>query len=151
MKTIILNGLSVDPVLEIEGVKNEIYFPPSFVGIKTKKKISLINRSPIRVNVNIKVEQSQNGVIEVHPNSFEMDTKHRLTVGKIDCDFSYLYQCIMGTGTVDILSNDSEKLHGLQRIMEHYTQKAHCEFNQKYVDMIQVLKLSVRTWSCKEH
>lgn len=74
MKTIILNGLSVDPVLEIEGVKNEIYFPPSFVGIKTKKKISLINRSPIRVNVNIKVEQSQNGVIEVHPNSFEMDT-----------------------------------------------------------------------------
>lgn len=83
--------------------------------------------------------------------SFEMDTKHKLTVGKNDCDYSYLYQCIMGTGTVDILSNDSEKIYGLQRIMDHYTEKTHWEFNPKYVDMIQVLKLSARTWSCKEH
>lgn len=65
--------------------------------------------------------------------------------------FGTIYQCIMGTGTVDILSNDSEKTYGLQRIMDHYTEKTHWEFNPKYVDMIQVLKLSVRTWSCKEH
>ena len=83
--------------------------------------------------------------------SFEMDTKHRLTAGKIGCDFSYRYQCIMGTGTVDILSNDSEKFYGLQRIMEHYTEKTHWEFDPKHVDRIQVLKLSVKTWSCKEH
>ena len=84
MKTIILNGLSADPVIEIEGVKNEIYFPPSFVGIATKKKISLINRSPIRVNVNIKVEQSENGVIDVKPSTFEMDTN---LIKEIDVSF----------------------------------------------------------------
>ena len=37
IKTIILNGLCVDPVIEIQGVKNDIFFPPSFLGITTKK------------------------------------------------------------------------------------------------------------------
>lgn len=83
--------------------------------------------------------------------SFEMDTKHKLTSGENGCDFSYLYQCIMGIGTVDTLLNNSEKIYGLQRIMDHYTGKNNWEFNSNYVDMIQVLKLSVKTWTCKEH
>lgn len=83
--------------------------------------------------------------------SFEMDTKHKLIEGKLGCDFSYLYQCIMGTGTLDIVSNTNEKIDGLQKIMAHYTNKIQWEFNEKIVDMIKVLKLSVRTWSCKEH
>ena len=37
VKNIILNGFCVDPVIEIEGVKDEIYFPPSFIGITTQK------------------------------------------------------------------------------------------------------------------
>ena len=74
MKTIILNGLSVDPVIELEGIKNEIYFPPTFVGIKSTKKIVVINRSPIKVNVNIKVDQTKSGVIDVKPSAFEMET-----------------------------------------------------------------------------
>ena len=34
-----LNGLCTDPVIEIEGVKDELYFAPCYVGIKTKKSI----------------------------------------------------------------------------------------------------------------
>lgn len=83
--------------------------------------------------------------------SFEMDTKHELTGGKSGCDFSYLYQCIMGTGTLDIVSDANEKIYGLQKIMAHYTNNAQWEFDEKIVDMTKVLKLSVRTWSCKEH
>lgn len=83
--------------------------------------------------------------------SFEMDTKHELIAGKIGCDFSFLYQCIMGTGALEIVANDTEKYYGLQKIMSHYAEMKHCEFNPKYVDMIHVLKLSVRVWSCKEH
>ncbi len=73
VKTIILNGLCVDPVIEIQGVKNEIYFPPSFIGITTKKKLTIINRSPIRIKVKITCENNEDGIIEVHPNNFEMD------------------------------------------------------------------------------
>ncbi|MBQ8638955.1 MAG: pyridoxamine 5'-phosphate oxidase family protein [Lachnospiraceae bacterium] len=83
--------------------------------------------------------------------SFEMDTKHRLIEGKRGCDFSWLYQCIMGTGTLEIVSDANEKIDGLQKIMEHYTKKTQWEFDERVVERINVLKLSVRTWSCKEH
>ena len=73
IKTIILNGLCVDPVIEIQGVKNDIFFPPSFLGITTKKKLTIINRSPIRIKVKIICDNNEDGVIEVQPNNFEMD------------------------------------------------------------------------------
>lgn len=81
MKTIILNGLCTDPVITLEGIKNEIYFPPSFLGIKTKKTIEIKNISPIKIRVNIQCEPNPNAVIEVKPNYFEMDTN---AIHKID-------------------------------------------------------------------
>lgn len=90
-------------------------------------------------------------MIEIMKFSFEMDTKHQLTEGKMGCDFSYLYQCIMGTGTLELISNTEEKIYGLQKIMAHYTDKMQWEFDEKLLNMTSVLKLSVRTWSCKEH
>lgn len=83
--------------------------------------------------------------------SFEMDSKHMLTTGENACDFSYEYRCIMGTGTVDIIANESEKIYGLQKIMEHYTENRNWEFDPKWVNVTHVLKLSVKTWSCKKH
>lgn len=83
--------------------------------------------------------------------SFEMDTKHKLAEGNLGCEFSYLYQCIMGTGTLEIVSNMKEKIDGLRKIMDHYTNQTQWEFSEKVVDRTKVLKLSVRTWSCKEH
>jgi hypothetical protein len=73
MHTVILQGLCVDPLIEVEGINDEIYFPPSYVGINTKKIITLVNRSPIRINVEISIEQSQNGVINVKSNYFDME------------------------------------------------------------------------------
>lgn len=83
--------------------------------------------------------------------SFEMDTKHQLTEGNLGCDFSFLYQSIMGTGTVREVSDPDEKICGLQRIMAHYTGRIQWEFNEKVLNATKVLKLSVNTLSCKEH
>jgi len=83
--------------------------------------------------------------------SFEMDTRHELAAGETGCDFSYLYQCVMGTGTLELISDTKEKIDGLQKIMAHYTNKAQWEFHEKILERTAVLKLSVRTWSCKEH
>ena len=83
--------------------------------------------------------------------SFEMDTKHKLAKGNLGCEFSYLYQCIMGTGTLEIVSDTKEKIDGLRKIMDHYTNQTQWEFSEKVVDRTKLLKLSVRTWSCKEH
>jgi len=72
-KVIMLNGLCTDPVIEIEGVKNEMYFAPCYVGIKTKKSIIIKNISPIHIKVDIKIDKMNNGILEVDENNFDMD------------------------------------------------------------------------------
>ena len=71
-KTIMLNGLCSDPVIELEGIKSEMYFPPSYIGIKTQKDVIIKNLSPIKILVNIKIDNCQNGSIEVDEDQFEM-------------------------------------------------------------------------------
>ena len=75
VKTIMLNGLCTNPVIDIEGIKNEIYFPPTSVGIKSKKTIVIKNISPISILVNIKDndENNTNGKIKINPNKFIMN------------------------------------------------------------------------------
>ena len=103
VKNLMLNGLCCDPVVQIEGVKDEIYFPPAFCGITTKKKLNVINISPVKINVKIVCEcdddvrnddnkiQEENenskndandnnnnnkikrGNVEVNPSEFEME------------------------------------------------------------------------------
>ena len=74
VKNIILNGFCVDPVIEVEGIKEEIYFPPSFIGITTQKKLTIINRSPIKVHVNIDIIKNEDCNIELTPSSFDMES-----------------------------------------------------------------------------
>ena len=72
-KTIMLNGLCTDPVIEVEGIKDEIYFAPCYLGIKTKRNIILKNLSPIRIKVIIKIDNMVNGILEVDEDTFEME------------------------------------------------------------------------------
>ena len=83
--------------------------------------------------------------------SFEMDTKHELITGEIACDYSYLYQSIMGKGSIQIINNYDEKIYGLKRIMSHYSDKHDWKFDDKQVNAVSVIKLEVKEWSCKEH
>ena len=80
-KTIMLNGLCTDPVIDIEKINKEIYFPPCYVGIKRKKTVNIRNLSPIKILVKIKIENSDNGTVEVDEDSFEMDLN---SIKKID-------------------------------------------------------------------
>jgi len=75
VKTIMLNGLCTNPVIDIEGIRNEIYFPPTSVGIKSKKTIVIKNLSPITILVNITDdnENNSNGKIKINPNKFIMN------------------------------------------------------------------------------
>jgi len=74
VKTVLVNGLCTDPVIELEGIKNEIYFPPSYIGMKAKKTITLKNLSPIKISVDIEVDPITNGAIDINPSYFEMET-----------------------------------------------------------------------------
>lgn len=81
--------------------------------------------------------------------TFEMDTNHALVSSEYACSTSFLYQCVMGTGTLEIM--EDEKKSGLNQIMKHYTGKEDWNYNQKGMDNLCVLKLTVSKWSCKAH
>lgn len=83
--------------------------------------------------------------------SFEMDRKHQLVEGAIACAYSYLYQSIMGKGTIQILDNYEEKAHALKVLMSHYSAEREWKFTKEQVDSIAVIKMEVTNWSCKEH
>ena len=82
--------------------------------------------------------------------SFEMDTRHRMEGGPLGCDHTCFYQSVMGTGKLEIVDGD-EKTFGIKKIMEHYTGKTEWDFDKKYFNAMYVLRLTVRSLSCKEH
>ena len=73
-KTVMLNGLCTDPVIDIEGIRSEMFFAPTYVGIKTKKSLKIKNLSPISILVKINIDNMINGLVEVEENKFEMGT-----------------------------------------------------------------------------
>lgn len=82
---------------------------------------------------------------------FEMDTNHQLIVGDKACDFSSVFQSVIGTGEVSLVKNTEQKKEALQFIMKHYSDQADWEFNEKMVQAVCVFKMEVREISCKEH
>ena len=83
--------------------------------------------------------------------SFQADTGHRLRPGEKAGDFSYYYQCIMGKGTVELLSDPEDKICGFRAIMSHYSPKTDWEFDMPCLDRVYVIKLTVTDWTCKVH
>ena len=83
--------------------------------------------------------------------SFEMDTNHALTTGERGCDWSFKYSCVMGTGTVRKLVDRDEKIFALNKIMEHYSKNNSWEFDDRYLKVVTILRLSADSLSCKEH
>ena len=83
--------------------------------------------------------------------SFEMDTGHALVRGETACSYSYLYQSVMGTGQISILTDPDEKRRALQRIIGHYAEDAPLEMHAQVLEKTIVLRLCVDTLSCKAH
>lgn len=82
---------------------------------------------------------------------FEMDGKHALAAGSRDDEYTFLYHCVMGYGRLEIIEDEAERQHGLQKLMEHYVDGHSWDFRPELMERVHVLRLSVYKWSCKEH
>ena len=56
-------------MIDIEGIKSEMFFAPTYVGIKTKKSLKIKNLSPISILVKINIDNMVNGLVEVEENN----------------------------------------------------------------------------------
>lgn len=102
-----------------------------FHGAKKGRKIDLIRKNP---NV-----------------GFEMDTNYALNDGDAACEYSARFQSVIGNGTISMVTEPQEKIHGLSLIMEHNAGKKEWTFDEKMVNVTAIFKLEVTKMSCKEH
>ena len=82
--------------------------------------------------------------------SFEMDTNHELIVGKMACNYSERYQCVMGTGLISFVEDKEEKAKSLNEIMFQSTGKKDWEFPEPMLNNVAVFKIEVTNLSAKE-
>ena len=80
MKKLTISGVCVDPIIQIEEGSNTIYFPPTFIGIATKKSITISNLSPIKINVLISLPSLTSANINIEPAYFDMDANQQRSI-----------------------------------------------------------------------
>lgn len=73
---------------------------------------------------------------------FELDCEHKLIKGDKACDYTMEFESVCGNGTISILSDEEKKL-ALDFIMKQYENKDSFNYDEKYINLVTILKLSV--------
>jgi len=81
---------------------------------------------------------------------FEVEQKVEIIEDEIACKWSTLYRSVVGYGNVEIVTDFSEKIRGLEIIMASHGAAGKMEFEPKEVEFIVVLKLSITSMTGKQ-
>ena len=92
------------------------------------------------------------GLILTQPHvGFELDGNHKLNKGETAQKFSFRFQSVIGKGHVTMINDLTEKLAGLELIMEHYSGENDWPILEATAEDTAVYKMVVTELSCKEH
>ena len=91
-------------------------------------------------------------LIQKNPKAgFELDTNYQLKEAEKACGYSAYFQSIIGNGEIHFVTNNEEKVIGLNSIMKHNTGKDNWNFDEKMLNSVCVFKLVIEVLSCKEN
>lgn len=74
---------------------------------------------------------------------FQFDTDHNLEKGENACDFGMGYRSVVGWGRIEIITEEAEKMRGLDCIMSHYSDRADFKYKQDVLNKTIVLRLDI--------
>ena len=80
---------------------------------------------------------------------FEIDGNYELLEADIACDFSARFQSVIGTGTLGLVDNMSEKIKGLNTLMKQTTARHEWSYDEAMINGVAVFRLDVEKLSCK--
>lgn len=72
---------------------------------------------------------------------FQMDLRHQLIRGDQACRYTMNYESLIGTGCLEILTDQDERIHGLKVLMRHYSQRDDWDFDPHATAQTTVLRL----------
>jgi len=81
---------------------------------------------------------------------FEVEDIFELIKGEKACDWTTRYRSVVGYGDVEILSDAASKQLGLEVIMAQHGAPELVEFNQKNLDRMVILKLTITSMTGKQ-
>lgn len=81
--------------------------------------------------------------------AFEMDIEDGVTIGDYSCAYSFAYRSIMGTGRAASVEDPNDKLHGLERLMEHLSPNAPVNFSPEAIERVVVWRIDVEQFRGK--
>ena len=80
---------------------------------------------------------------------FEMDCDHRLIEAEDPAGYSYVYQSIIGFGSVVFLDDPKEKAHGLNMLMKHQAGREDFVFPPAILEKTCVYKVEAASFTGK--
>ncbi len=66
------------------------------------------------------------------------------------CDWGMKYRSIVGLGSLESITDEEEKKKGLDCIMDHYGFSGKKEYNEKALNLTEVLRLTVTEFTGKK-
>ncbi|WP_455538517.1 pyridoxamine 5'-phosphate oxidase family protein [Terrisporobacter sp.] len=89
-------------------------------------------------------------ILSKNPNVFiEIDNEYNLIKGDTPCEYGFEYFSVMSHGKVEFVHNIYDKIHGLNKIMEHYTSNYNNQFKDKILNKVFLLKITCNNLSAK--
>lgn len=82
--------------------------------------------------------------------SFEMDIDLGLVTDQDAYKCTNHFICVMGTGQIELVKDDEERMIGLRALMDHYT-KDNYSMTDKCTDKTAVMRLRIEKISCKRN
>ncbi len=81
---------------------------------------------------------------------FEVEQTARIIPGEKACKWATLYRSVVGYGEVEIITGHKDKQRGLEIIMAQYGATDKNEFEQKQVESVVILKLTITSVTGKQ-
>lgn len=89
-------------------------------------------------------------LISVNNNvCFEVESQHEILKDEESCRWTTKYRSIIGNGKIEVMTDRTEKIKGLNIIMEHHG-KMNNLYNEKILDKLVVLRLDIDSMTAKQ-
>lgn len=91
-------------------------------------------------------------ILKKNPNvCIELDGRHELMTADAPCDHSFYYASLIGNGVVQFVEDFEEKAHALGMVMQHQTGRADWNFDEKWINVVCIMKIELEDYTVKQH